>query len=430
MDVKDDANWWLFSIDPADRGNRITASDAGAREVNPVAADGRHLLDYQTYIGLDRLLACQAPSSRVPDERAFIITHQLFELAFKQMVFDLSVVAATLSTLLEKEEDVFRHLCIGADETFWLPALTASNRLFYAGRTVLPVCLGYLAPAEDGNESFSSREFRSFRPNLQPASGFQSAQFRLIQRALGKENFLGIRIFPAEEYWRNYESGVDQGPARVVDPVILRGAAVFADPSPGSPLHPAATLDDLAHRVLARLCPTGGETAPGLPAISPEQVGEALEGFRRLLSSQRSLQEQAGEVPADAQEKDRRAETLFLGDLEAAVEMENRRRASLGPAREGARSLRSLVPHHGLAQVLDRLSETDAALHGPREESFLSYHLHVTARRIKDLSDLAHGEGKPEPPRGTGGGGVPYLAHVKRYLLPLFPALVAWRNAE
>jgi len=430
MDVRDEANWWLFSVDPEDRRERITATDTGAREVNPATADGRHLLEYRSYIGLDRLLSCQAPSSRVPDERVFIVTHQLFELAFKQMIFDLSVVAATLSRLLEKEDEEFLYLCSSADEEFWLPSLTASSRIIYAGRTVLPVCLGYLAPGENGSENFSSREFRSFRPNLQPASGFQSAQFRLIQRALGKENFLGIRIFPAEEYWKNYESGEEPGPARVVDPVILRADVAIAAPSPGSPFHIAATLDDLAHRVLARLSPPGGKTAPGVAAISPDRVEEAFEGFYRLLSAQRNLQEQAGEIPADAQEKDRRAKTFFRGDLEAAVERENRRRATLGPAREGARYLRALAPRKCLVLVLDRLSAADTALHGPQEESFLSQHLHITARRIKDLSDLAHQEGKPEPPRGTGGGGVPYLAHVKRYLLPLFPALVAWKDDE
>ena len=33
-------------------------------------------LDYSTYLALDTLLASQKPLSLVPDERAFIITHQ------------------------------------------------------------------------------------------------------------------------------------------------------------------------------------------------------------------------------------------------------------------------------------------------------------------------------------------------------------------
>jgi tryptophan 2,3-dioxygenase len=425
MDPKDDANWWLFSIDPKERGERITAADGVAREMNPPTPDGRHLLDYHSYIGLDRLLACQMPSSLVPDERAFIITHQLFELTFKMMIFDLAVVAATLSRLLEEDEGSFRSLCTGGEERFWLSALTASGRLVHSARTLLPASIGYLG--ED--ETFSSREFRSFRPNLHPASGFQSAQFRLIQRALGKGNLLSVRLFPAEEYWKQYGAAENRGPASVVDPIILRGDEQTAAPPAGSPLHLAAMADDLSHRVLTRLAPTG-EEGTGVPAISSREMEEALKSFRRLLSAQRDQQEVAGQKPADAQEKDRMAEEIFRGDLESAVERENLRRELLGSARAGALHLRTLAPGGYLARVLDRLAATDAALHGPQQNSFLSIHLRLTARRIKDLNDYAREEGKPDPPRGTGGGGIPYLAHVKSYLLPLFPALVAWLDGE
>src|SRR6185369_4324888 len=90
-------------------------------------------------------------------------------------------------------------------------------------------------------------------------SGFQSAQFRLIQRVLGKVNLLSVRLFPAEEYWRQYEAAEDRGPASVVDPVILRSDAETADPSTESPLCLVAATDDLAHRVLSRLAPAGAE---------------------------------------------------------------------------------------------------------------------------------------------------------------------------
>jgi len=425
MDPKHDANWWLFSIDPEKRGEKITTADGVAREVNPPTTDGRHLLDYRTYIGLDRLLACQTPSSLTPDERPFIISHQLLELTFKLMIFDLAVLATTFSRLLEEDEASFYSLCTGGEERFWLPALTASGRLVHSTRTVLPASFGYLG--ED--ETFSSREFRSFRPNLHPASGFQSAQFRLIQRALGKGNLLSVRLFPAEEYWKQYEVAEDQGPASVMDPIILRGDEQTAAPSDGSSLHLVAMTDNLAHRVLARLAPTGKGGA-GVPAISSGEVQEALESFRHLLSAQRNQQEAAGRKPADAQEKDRMAEAIFRGDLESAVNRENQRRELLGSARAGALYLRTLAPGGYLAQVLDRLAETDAALHGPQQTSFISIHLRLTARRIKDLYDYAREEGKPDPPRGTGGGGVPYLAHMKRYLLPLFPALAAWLGSN
>src|SRR6185369_5820287 len=261
-------------------------------------------------------------------------------------------------------------------------------------------------------------------------SGFQSAQFRLIQRVLGKVNLLSVRLFPAEEYWRQYEAAEDRGPASVVDPVILRSDAETADPLPESPLCLFAATDDLAHWVLERLAPAGAEGTTVIPVIFSEAVEEALGSFRRLLSAQRDQQERAGQKPPDAQEKDRLAEATFRRDLESAAEKENRRRELLGAARAGAFHLRTLAPRGNLALALDRLAATDSALHGPQYDSFLSIHLRVTARRIRDLYDYAREEGKPEPPHGTGGGGIPYLAHAKRYLIPLFPALVAWLSGE
>src|ERR1700674_4069574 len=97
-----DTNWWDFTIDSNER-DKNTAVIRGNRQVNPGTPDGRFLLDYHRYIGLDQLLSCQVPSSRIPDERVFIITHQLFELVFKQMIFDFAVIAKTFEVLLSKD---------------------------------------------------------------------------------------------------------------------------------------------------------------------------------------------------------------------------------------------------------------------------------------------------------------------------------------
>lgn len=429
MDLTNDANWWQFSIHPERRGDTITAGAAGMREVNPLLPDGRRLLDYHTYIGLDRLLSCQAPGSMVPDERVFIITHQLFELAFKQMIFDLSVVSATLTQLLDLgDAEEFHSLCTQSDDGFWLPALTASGRLRYAAETLLPSLSGLLAVPE----TFSSLEFRKFRPNLQPASGFQSAQFRLIQRALGKWGLLALRIFPAQEYWKNYEAADDRGPARVTDPVILRDDAAIADPGPDSPLALAAALDHRAHRVLERLAglDSTGTGTTEIPSISRHDLEAAVEEFRRILAGQRSLQDRAGIMPPDAGEKDRAAEAMFRHDLEAAVRTENERRTALLSARAGALYLHNIAPGGHLALVLNRIVATDTALHGKQEGSFISLHLRLVAERIRDLYGYAREAGEAQPPRGTGGGGVPYLGYVSKYLIPLFPALIAYLNLE
>ncbi|MBI2876452.1 MAG: hypothetical protein HYY20_06185 [Candidatus Tectomicrobia bacterium] len=434
MSKNADANWWRFGIDPQSRGRKIATGPGGLREVNPALPDGRHVLDYHTYIGLDQLLACQVPSSMVPDERAFLVTHQLFELVFKLMIFDLTVVAETFVQLLAMPEAIeFRVLCTAAEESgFWQPALTASGRIQYSSRALLPALLGYLSNLEGKEETFNSQEFYRFRDYLSPASGVQSAQFRLIQRSLGKANLLSVRLFAAEEYWKNYEAKEDPGPARVGDPVILRGDAPIADPPEGSPLACAAHLDGYAHRVLERLAPFSdpGPQISGIRQISPGEIEQAVEDFRQVLAAHRGQQEGAGKKSPEANEKDRAAETFFRQDLEAAARKENARRNTLNAARTGALSLQEIAPGGPLGQVLNHLIAADSALHGNHAESFISLHQRMAAERIRDLSEHAKRLGEPAPPRGTGGGGIPYLWHVRNNLLPLFPTLVAYLDLE
>jgi tryptophan 2,3-dioxygenase len=347
------------------------------------------------------------------------------------MIFDLSVVAATMADLLRiPDQGKFLERCCGRDASFWLPAMTASGRLVYTASTLLPVLIGFLSSAENRDEIFSSREFGRFRPNLHPASGFQSAQFRLIQRALGKAGLLGVRLFPPHEYWRNYENKTDQGPARVIDPMILRDDAAVADPPPDSPLASAAGIDTCAHCLLDRLADSGksGAETFAIPSLSRMDLERAIEEFERTLGGHRSLQELAGYRPDDAEEKDREATAVFRHDLENAFNTENRRRAALHRARAGAVRLREIAPESSLALVLNRIVATDTALHDKQAGSFLSLHLHLVARRIRDLYELARQAGEAQPPRGTGGGGIPYLRQMSVNLVPLFPALIAYRD--
>jgi tryptophan 2,3-dioxygenase len=439
MSATSNSNWWEFSIDPETRGTEIATSDTGLKQVNPKVADGRHLLDYHTYLGLGKLLDCQVPGSMVPDERCFIITHQLFELTFKQMIFDLSVISETLKQLLQVPDEEFHTRCTTSSttsvEAFWQPALTAAGRFKYSSKVLLPAFIGFLANTEGKDETFASVEFQRFRSYVPPASGFQSAQYRLIQRALGKANLLSVRLFPAAEYWKNYEGKDEDAPASVVDSVILRKDAEVASPSEDSPLQRTALLDQHVHRVLERLDQVSnysetGSHVSGIRYIFQNDVERAVENFRHVLSGHRSQQERAGKKPAEADEKDRGAEAIFRRDLEVAVKAENERRTSLKAARRGAFYLHYMSPSGSLALVLNRLVSADSALHGKHEESFISLHFRLAADRIRDLYLRAKQVGEVEPPSGTGGGGVPYLGHMRKNLIPLFPALVAYLGLE
>jgi tryptophan 2,3-dioxygenase len=337
------------------------------------------------------------------------------------------------------DDEAFHGLCTRSTATspgpgagldpFWQPALTASARVKYSSRVTLPAILGYLLNIENKDETFSSLEFYKFRDYIAPASGFQTAQVRLIQQALGKGNMLKVKLAPGGEYWRNYESREDESPVSLTDPVILRGDAAVAAPPPDSPLSLAARLDDYAHEVLA--AQFGADEAGRPPSPHPaggHRTGHG--GFRRILASRRSEQQHAGRAPADADEADARAEAMFRESFEAAVAAENARRESLKAARVGAFHLHYIAPRSHLAQVLNRLKSTDSALHGRQDDSFISLHYRLARETMQDLYEYARQIGEPEPPGGTGGGGVPYLGHARKNLIPLFPALIAYLDLE
>ncbi len=408
--------WWAFALDPAVRAdseaNRLR-DDAGGPLVNAPGDGGRLGLDYAGYLGLTDLLGAGTPASSVPDERAFVIVHQLCEVVFKQMTFDLAVVTATFERLLAHPDRVALALAEGEvdDESaaarVWRPAITAANRLRHAAQQLLPPIMKLMGRGGEDDVLFSRVEFGHFRAHLEPSSGFQAAQLRLIQRALGKGPLLDLRVFPGDNYGRHY-TGSPCGHVALADPMVLQSGAEMASPPPDHPAAQAARLDDAAHALLA-VVPALGEDRPPPPAvrrIHGDDVDRAVDRFRATLGPGASASGAAG-----------RATDEFRADLEAAAAAENARRDGLDAARQGAYALQSRAPRSALAHVLSRIQSVDDALHGPSDGSFLTVHRRTVRRHVADDS-------------GTGGGGMPYLVTSQRYLLPLFPALVAYQDLE
>ncbi|MEM9996998.1 MAG: hypothetical protein AAF809_04800, partial [Bacteroidota bacterium] len=169
--------------------------------------------------------------------------------------------------------------------------------------------------------------------------------------------------------------------------------------------HPAAeiaSLDAHAHSVLERLA----AAADGLPAppsvrrLRSDDLDRSVARFRATLGTSPHADE---------------ATAQFRTDLQQAIVSENARRDGLDAARRGAHALQVRHPQTCLAFTLDRLAATDAALHDPGTNSFLTVHRQTVRRHVA-------GED------GTGGGGLPYLVTSQRFLLPLFPALVAYAD--
>jgi len=118
-------------------------------------------LTYGSYLHIDDLLAMQRLQSQPPhhDEMLFIIIHQVYELWFKLMLHEL--------------EAVMRYL----DEDDSLRATRGLGRV-HAIQHVLEQQVDVL-------ETMTPQEFNAFRTLLNPASGFQSIQFRELEFLCG-----------------------------------------------------------------------------------------------------------------------------------------------------------------------------------------------------------------------------------------------------
>lgn len=112
-------------------------------------------LTYWDYIHLDTLLSLQTPRTSFPDEEIFIMYHQITELYFKLSLHELKQIAAQESP----------------DLAFTTERIQRVNRYFMNLTHSFEVMV-------DGMER---EQFLQFRMSLLPASGFQSAQYRMIE---------------------------------------------------------------------------------------------------------------------------------------------------------------------------------------------------------------------------------------------------------
>lgn len=114
-------------------------------------------LTYWEYIHLDTLLSLQTTKTSFPDEKIFITYHQITELFF-------SLILSEMDQVSEREP---------LTETFFCERLDRIIRYFENLTNSFSIMT-------DGMEK---DQFLKFRMSLLPASGFQSAQYRMIEIA-------------------------------------------------------------------------------------------------------------------------------------------------------------------------------------------------------------------------------------------------------
>ena len=170
-------------------------------------------ITYWDYIQTDALLSLQTQRTTLPDEMVFIMYHQVNELIFKMILWEMQQVsyAENITTYFfsERLERISRYF----------EMLTTSFEIMENGMEV--------------------EQYMKFRNTLTPASGFQSAQYRLIEfcatdlinlidyrfrssidrttsyefafehlywQAAGKEYSTGKKSFLLEEFERKYKA--------------------------------------------------------------------------------------------------------------------------------------------------------------------------------------------------------------------------------
>jgi tryptophan 2,3-dioxygenase len=114
-------------------------------------------ITYWDYIQTDALLNLQIQRTTLPDEMVFIMYHQVNELLFKMILWEMQQIS----------------YCEQIQTAFFTERLMRVSRYF----TMLTTSFDIMG---DGMEV---EQYMKFRNTLTPASGFQSAQYRMIEFA-------------------------------------------------------------------------------------------------------------------------------------------------------------------------------------------------------------------------------------------------------
>lgn len=152
--------------------------------------DSKKPVYYSTYLGLDSLLSSQRPLSgkggrAAHDEMLFIITHQAYELWFKQILHELDAVLEGFGGAAVREHEVSTAVAR-------LSRIVEVQKLLVDQLRVL--------------ETMTPLDFLDFRDALTPASGFQSFQFRLIELKLGLGDDRRVR-YEESPYFKRLDAG-------------------------------------------------------------------------------------------------------------------------------------------------------------------------------------------------------------------------------
>ncbi|KAM4051950.1 tryptophan 2,3-dioxygenase [Anomaloglossus baeobatrachus] len=148
--------------------------DNSQEGINKASRGGLIYGDYlQLYKVLDaQELQSERKGNKIHDEHLFIVTHQAYELWFKQILWELDSV-----------REIFQNGHV-RDERNMLKVVTRIHRI--------SMILKLLVEQFSVLETMTPMDFFDFREYLVPASGFQSLQFRVLENKIGVPESLRV----------------------------------------------------------------------------------------------------------------------------------------------------------------------------------------------------------------------------------------------
>ena len=141
---------------------------------------------YSKYLQLDKILNAQKSLSDIAgkpihDEMLFILIHQVYELWFKQIIHELDSIIGYFSNKSIEEMNINM-------------IVSRLNRI----NDIQKLTINQI----DILKSMTPMDFLEFRDLLNPASGFQSVQFRIIENALGLKDEKRLKF--SQQNYKNY----------------------------------------------------------------------------------------------------------------------------------------------------------------------------------------------------------------------------------
>lgn len=151
--------------------------EGGKATLNPKIPSPNKELTYSSYLKVEELLNLQKPIANpaAHDELLFIVIHQVYELWFKLVLFELK----SLIPFIENDN------------------LIASFQTLNRVSAIFKVLVQQL----DVLETMTPTDFNKFRSNLNPASGFQSLQFRELEILSGASIVEYQKFAPLAPEW-------------------------------------------------------------------------------------------------------------------------------------------------------------------------------------------------------------------------------------